>query len=188
LIPPFTTAGLLPPFVGTDPTDILGVSPYATDPLELVQQLGTSPERQNLLRGLLSWRAALLGVDIKGFQWINGSFCEDIETTERRAPRDIDVITFVDPPQPLLANSQWTAFVNGRPDLFSPNEIKRLYGCHAFMVDLSSAVGSLIWQTTYWFGLFSHKRVTLDWKGVLEIPLPDNDAAAVALLNTSGTP
>ena len=54
----------------------------------------------------------------------------------------------------IQASGQWVPFVNSRPDLFDPNKIKRLHGCHAFMVDLSAMAGSLIWKTTYWFGLF----------------------------------
>jgi hypothetical protein len=45
-----------------------------------------------IIEGLLRLRATLrqAGLD-RGFQWVNGSFTEDVETEQRRAPNDIDV-------------------------------------------------------------------------------------------------
>jgi hypothetical protein len=34
----------------------------------------------------------------------------------------------------------------------------------------------------FWFGLFSHQRETALWKGIVQIELDADDAAAVALL------
>jgi hypothetical protein len=49
-------------------------------------------------------------------------------------------------------------------------------------MDASDPV-SLVNQTKYWFGLFSHKRNGV-WKGMLQVPLcpPAADAAIAALL------
>ena len=44
----------------------------------------------------------------------------------------------------------------------------------------------LINETIYWYSLFSHKRVTHEWKGFLRIPLdPVDDTAAMTALTGS---
>src|SRR5690606_22603416 len=54
-----------------------------------------SKTRQTILKGLLDYRKALYEAKIvNGFQWVDGSFMEDVETLENRAPNDLDVVTF----------------------------------------------------------------------------------------------
>src|SRR5947209_8232524 len=97
-IPPWTTAGVLPPVEAEAPTS-QNRSPYPVSLVEVVTRFGTSPERRRILDGLIRLRAALHGAGlVHGFQWLNGSFVEDVERVEFRVPRDIDVVTFVDPP------------------------------------------------------------------------------------------
>jgi hypothetical protein len=47
---------------------------------------------------------------------------------------------------------------------------------------------NIVAQARYWYGLFSHRRVTGEWKGMLEVPLQVTtaDAAAEALLAPGG--
>ena len=46
------------------------------------------------MAGFLSFRDALQATGlVKGFQWINGSFLENVEEVEERNPRDIDVVS-----------------------------------------------------------------------------------------------
>ena len=45
-------------------------------------------------------------------------------------------------------------------------------------------------QTRYWFGLFSHRRATQQWKGMLELPLGSlaEDHEAANLLRSHDDP
>jgi hypothetical protein len=63
---------------------------------EVVSALGTSPERSNLLVGLIKYRELLGSFGyIHGVQFVDGSFVEDVETRESRSPGDIDVFSFL---------------------------------------------------------------------------------------------
>jgi hypothetical protein len=65
---------------------------------EVVLRYGVTAERAAILTGLLDYRAALRNVGIMdGFQWLDGSFVEDVEAIRSRPPSDIDVVTFAHP-------------------------------------------------------------------------------------------
>lgn len=94
-IPQWNTLGLLPPIDPVNPTSAER-SPYPVALLDVILRFATSPERCKVLKGFLDYRAALHGMGlVNGFQWLDGSFTEQVETLERRSPRDIDVVTFV---------------------------------------------------------------------------------------------
>ena len=59
---------------------------------------------------------------------------------------------------------------------------KEKYGCDAYMVPLDRSPMNLVNNTTYYFGLFSHRRSDQVWKGLLQIPLESDDALARDLL------
>lgn len=133
------------------------------------------------MRGLLEFRAALHALDlVGGFQWIDGSFLEDIETVERRQPRDIDLVTFFRLPE---GRSQ-TSLEEASAELFDPQAVGRRYGVHAYFVQLSEAEPELLVdQGTYWNSLWSHRR-SGQWKGYLQVDLaPAGDREAVANLD-----
>lgn len=94
-LPHWSNAGVLPPVrpnhLGYSPDR----SPYAVSLLTLVERFSTTPERIKILQGFLQFRAFLheLGVT-SGFQWLDGSFMEQVELLESRSPNDIDVVTF----------------------------------------------------------------------------------------------
>jgi hypothetical protein len=94
VIPAYNHSHVLPPFVGVDPTVRQGVSPYETTLSDLVDRFSTSPERAAILWGLLDYRAILnpLGI-VSGYQWLSGSFTENIEALQARPPGDVDVVT-----------------------------------------------------------------------------------------------
>jgi hypothetical protein len=119
-----------------------------------------------------------------GFQWLNGSFVEDCETTRGRSPKDIDIITFATRPDGLQAEQEWAAFIHTRPDLFDPGVSKEEYGCDAYFVDLTSHPIQIVRSTHYWFGLFSHQRDTYLWKGLVEVPIDGDDSEIAEMLNT----
>lgn len=181
MIPPFGHSGALPPYLpGANPAaDPTCISPYETDLVEIVTRFGTSARRRELLQGLLRMRAQLASVGVvSGFQWIDGSFTEDIETTDGRDPGDIDVVTFAS----LPADSNKEVLLNSCGYLFNPDEAKSTYGCHAFFVDMSMSPELVHEHTCYWLSLFSHRRATHLWKGMLKIAVPSNDDEAKKLL------
>ena len=143
---------------------------------------GTDPRRE-IFRGLLAYRQALNGLGLTiGFQWLSGSFFEDIEGLESRPPRDVDVVTFCHRPPGAQTDADWDAFQVANAPLFDPPQIKAAFRCDAYFVDLDIVPWAVVLHTRYWFGLFAHRRGGL-WKGLLEIPLAvsndDNDAAAM---------
>lgn len=187
-IPPFTTSGVLPPYIGADPTVQANMSPYRISLVELVQRFAHSPERRVILTGYLAHRAYLIGLGVTGIQWLDGSFLEDVENLESRSPGDIDVISFiVRPPAYQNANhAAWNAYWMGHLPVFDAQQAKVSYRTDAYFVDVAFGPGFVIKQTAYWFGLFSHKRATGLWKGMLEVPLDSqqDDTAASQLLTT----
>jgi hypothetical protein len=163
------------------------MSPYRVTLADIVDRFATSPLRIEILTGLLRYRQALREVGISaGFQWIDGSFVEDVEARRGRPPADIDVVTFVAEAQSDIAN----ALVRGKHVLADRTHIKTRFKCDAFFVTLGSKATSLVSLTRYWFGLFSHQRDSKIWKGILEAPLDtlDDDRDARLALASKVTP
>ena len=93
-IPEWDDYGLIPSFEEAVPTSLYR-SPYTVSILHLVARFGNTEPRRRLLTGPLNFRAELNRADItQGFQWIDGSFVENVEVTRDRSPADIDVVTF----------------------------------------------------------------------------------------------
>ena len=190
-LPPFTITGLLPPYIGTDPAYQPYMAPYATTVDVVAGQLPQSPARAAILRGFLAFRRALSQAGLTdGFQWLNGSFMELIELREARDPNDLDVVTFFHRPAHLRNAPDWDDFVQSNLSLFQPGLNRNQYYCDAYFVDLDIDPIDLVAQTRYWYGLFSHRRVTGEWKGMIEVPLAltPADAAASALVSPGATP
>lgn len=132
-IPAFTTSGVLPPFVGDSPTEPAQMAPFAVAFSELANRFGATLHRWRLLQGLAAYRAALRATGIEaGFQWIDGSFLEDVETLRDRPPADIDLVTFAAPPPGTTAHD----FRDRYADLLDPRQTKERFGCDAYFVDL----------------------------------------------------
>ncbi len=177
-IPAFTIDGVLPPFVGSGPTDIASISPYTATAQEVVASLGSTEGRRTILRGWLRHRAAIraLGFD-RGFQWLDGSFVED------KDPRDLDVVSFVHYPLGMNQMQVATTMQSNRNE-FSPAGAKLAYRLDAYFVELDATPETIVLLTRYWSGLFSHRRGDFLWKGMVQIGLGDvgDDAAALAVL------
>ena len=152
--------------------------------LELCERFASSAKRRIILTGFLTFREQLFNLGLNGFQWLDGSFLEDIEAQASRDPADIDVVTFVAHPLDLSA---LVALRTSNPGLFDRNHTKATYHVDHFLVPMGSAPRSLIELTRYWYGLFSHRRDGV-WKGMLKVNLsdPNDDAAGSRLLG--GTP
>ena len=179
-IPDWTPHGVLPP-VGPDPISLDYRSPYQVSLVDFVMRFGNTPVRRNIASGFLSFRAALASVGlVNGFQWIDGSFLEHIEVTEKRAPRDIDVVTFFHLPEGHNQNTLLTR----SPLIRKPQDTIIQYNVHAYYVLLDAdEVTLLIEQAMYWNNLWSHRRDGR-WKGYVQIDLsPTDDATARANLD-----
>ena len=165
-IPDFDHNLVLPPHLG-DPVNPGHLSPYPCTAVDLCQRFGTTAERRAILGKFLDFRERLRGEGLtNGFQCLDGSFLEDVETKESRPPKDLDVVTVY-----------WgydRAFQAGLVARFrefaSPRLSKSAYGLdhYNFDADLDPAV--TLEQTRYWILLFSHNRQGV-WKGMLRIEL-----------------
>jgi hypothetical protein len=185
MIPDFNHSHVLPPFLGGDPTVSARGSPYAVSMLELVQRFASSAIRRRLLDGLVRYRADLAQLGfVRGFQWVDGSFSEDIETQQQRSPNDIDLVTFAYAPAGL-SNVEVAQLLDANAGLFVAAKTKNKYGCDAYIVPLGKSAENLVKRTAYYFSLFSHRRGDHVWKGLIQIPLESDDALARALLNNA---
>lgn len=176
-IPQWDRQGLLPP---VDPVDPISPdrSPYQASLLDMVLRFATTPERCVVLRGFLAYRAALHRVGlVDGFQWINGSFTEHVETIEHRAPKDIDVVTF------FKAHADFMP-TDDQMHLLDPHVAKTRFLVDGYFVELDhESPESLVEHSIYWYGLWSHRR-NMVWKGYLQIDLcPGQDRDAQDHLN-----
>lgn len=178
-IPNWTASGVLPPVNPSSPASI-DRSPYAVSLTDLVLRFNTSSDRASILTGLLDYREALHAIGlVQGFQWLDGSFLENVEATESRAPRDIDVVTFFQMP----AGQTQASLLSQSRSLFMPQETKSRYHVDAYFVQLDGgAPEPLVSSATYWYSMWSHQR-SGNWKGYLRIDLsPSDDQAARANL------
>jgi hypothetical protein len=183
-IPDWTAAGILPPIHPGASGNSPDRSPYSVDLPSLVDRFSTSPERRNILDGLLRFRAAFHQAGIvSGFQWLDGSFLEDVETSESRPPRDMDVVTFFY----LPAGHDQRSLVQQYTALFDRQQVKITYSMDIYSVVLGAPTDqSQVSQEAYWYSMWSHRRDGL-WKGFVQIDLnPEQDDAARALLNLDG--
>ncbi len=148
---------------------------------EIVDRFATTDERAEILEGLLDYREELRNHGlINGFQWIAGSFCENVEIIRGRAPGDVDIVTFAHRNTNDVGG--WIDFFMSNPQIFDPTHAKITFKTDAYFVDLDIDQALIVDSTTYWAGLFSHQRNSHLWKGMLRIPLASDDAAARAML------
>jgi hypothetical protein len=189
VIPDYNISGVLPPFDPANyPKMLDSVSPYRVSILEFVQKFSKTDDRKKILLGFLEYRANLrnLGI-IEGFNWVDGSFLEDIEKTDKRSPRDLDLVTIFIRPNTLVDDTIWKDFsITNKDNLFG-TEVKRKYSCDAYFIDLFNDTYYIIRQITYFYGLFSHQRDSMLWKGILEIAMNDDDAKAKEFLMRGGS-
>lgn len=179
-IPEWNTRGVLPPCKVNAPTSAER-SPYCVRLLDLVLHFAASPARREILLGYLEFRRRLHEIDlVSGFQWLNGSFAEDIERLEERPPRDIDVVTFYRTPE---GQTQESLFQTS-PALFTPSRIKQEFHVDGYFQELGvDDPEYLVERSTYWSSVWSHRRGGL-WKGFLQVDLsPNGDEEAWANLN-----
>ncbi len=126
---------------------------------------------------------------VDGEQFIDGSFVENVELREGRDPGDIDVLSLVVRPRqyqqdPILWQSvghpQWLGEIVNQP----LNKLRYRLDTYAIAVDQGGPL-SLVNATIYWYSLFSHKKVTQEWKGFVRVPLnaADDQTALAAIVS-----
>lgn len=192
-IPGWNSSGVLPPINERDPIASEGRSPYNSSLVGLVERFGTSPRRIAILRGFLSYRSQLHAVGlIDGFQWLDGSFCEDVETLRGKDPDDIDVMTFYClPKREMPEGDVVNAILVANPSLFDHDLVKGNFLVDFYMESLEQPATILVEKVVYWHGLFSHWNIDKmknvahrTWKGLVRVDLsPLDDSDAIDLLD-----
>lgn len=180
-IPNFDHNHVIPPFVGT-PTNPNDVSPYNCSIVEFCNHFATSPQRVDILKKFLQFRHKLNQFGItNGFQWLDGSFSENIEVSQQRPPEDLDLVTFYGG----LTHQQFTDIQQNFIEFISPLSAKQNFKLDHYAVDFCFDPYVTVESTRYWIQLFSHNRQKI-WKGILKIELntPIEDRYAENYLNS----
>lgn len=184
-IPAWNAQGVIPPIDVADPTSA-SRSPYMVRLSDLVQRFGVTAERLTILQGLLLYRDALHAVGLtQGFQWLDGSFLEDVEMLEGRPPNDIDIVTFFRLPSGVTEMS----ILQRSSELFPMSgsdrqTMKQRFHVDAYYENLGALSEGIVERTTYWYSMWSHRRSGI-WKGYLQIDLAsDEDAGALKVLSS----
>lgn len=174
--------GLLPAILPAAMGTGIERSPYVMKLSQLINRFGTSPERLNILKGFLDYRKELHSVGLtKGFQWLNGSFVENIEAIESRSPNDIDVVTFPF----LIEDESQTSVYSRKQILFDKAQNKKKYKVDSYYVFFDLKVNlHFIEKVAYWYSMWSHTRKGV-WKGFVQLDLdPTEDAEALSMVNS----
>ena len=173
-IPDWDSSAVIPAIDFSNPASPFR-SPYEASTLSIVERFGQTSIRRRLLTGLLDYRVEMHNAGlVRGFQWLDGSFAENVEVNKGREPRDIDLVTFFCIPDGHTQQSLLNTF----PNLFNKTKIKKQHGVDAFFVSLSQAnPESIVRRSSYWHGLFSHRRDDFRWKGYVQIDLAANHDA-----------
>ncbi len=181
MIPAWNSAGVLPAIRPSQQGHSPDRSPYSVPLSDVIYQFATSPERILILKGLLDYRAALhkLGLT-SGFQWLDGSFMENIETLEMRPPNDMDAVTYFY----LPSGETQSSFAEKAGNLLSSNFVKTTYSVDAYPHVLGEPNDALqIRLISYWYSMWSHRRDGL-WKGFIQVDLdPQEDVSARLVLS-----
>ncbi len=177
MIPPWNHQHVLP--LVLSPSESLrrdNRAPYRATVLELIDRFAINAERMRILEGFLQYRSALRDKGIHGgFQWIGGSFVEDVEQIELRTPNDIDVVSFF---YPIDLNPN--IYVN----LFDVKNTKANFHVDASGIRLGRPLTpEIVSLVGYWYGMWAHRRDGSP-KGFVEVDLtPDLDSTASEELN-----
>jgi len=166
------------------------MSPFPATVVETAQRFCGSPARVTIFRGFLEYRRTLASLGfVLGFQWLSGSFIEDIEQLEGRNPKDVDIVSFCVAPAHCQTADDIKAIVTANPEVFQPANAKTRFHCDPYFVNLQLHPVNTVHQARYWFGLFSHRRGGL-WKGLLQVPLAvsQDDADAETYLSGLSNP
>ena len=166
----WNASGLLPPIAPGEHPAGWNRSPYLTTLAEVADFFVTTNARLNIFRGFVNYRKALHDIGIcKGFQWLNGSFVEQVEMTRHKPPNDSDVVTFAYLPQDCKNQSD---LYNKNPNLFDRAIAKAKFQVDGYMMVLGDLMtAEAVRRIAYWYSLWSHQRDTYAWKGFIQLDL-----------------
>lgn len=179
--PLWNEMGIISPIDENNPTSFAR-SPYEVDIVSFIRMFAITPTRNKILRGFLNFRLALSQSGlIDGFQWVDGSFTENIELIENRAPNDVDVVTFFS----FQAGDDDGKVIDRNQNLFNQEFVKETYLVDSYFQGLHASGARLVSSTVYWYSMWAHKR-DLSWKGFIQIPLsPQLDSIAMTILEAA---
>ena len=180
MIPGWNISDVLPPIRPGERGSSPDRSPYRVSLSQVVERFATSPKRINILEGLLEYRRALHSLNIlTGFQWLDGSFMENVETLESRPPNDVDAVLFCYLPD----GTDQQKLVTDHPELFYPAQAKSRFNVDAYICILGEPTSDYhVERIAYWYSMWSHRRGGL-WKGFIQVALSasEDDEAAILL-------
>jgi len=180
-IPDFDHNNVIPPYIGS-PTRINCSSPYKCNILEMCQRFANTTTRVELLESLIMFRLKISQLMIPiGFQWIDGSFVEDIETLENRDPNDIDVVSFIGYDKHTNVKDLKTQISQNFPEFLDSQLSKRSFSIDHYVVELNTHPLNLVDNVKYWIQLFTHNRNQV-WKGIIQIDLNTDSLDQQALV------
>ncbi len=164
ILPAWDASGMLPPIMPGVSDGSPARSPYSIDVCRFVERFATTPERKDILQGFLQYRSLLYEQAItEGFQWVDGSFLENIEVLEQRNPQDVDVVTFFR----LPAGKSQADLI----DVLDSVVVKKQYHVDGYYVELGKPMDAWnVKHISYWYSMWSHRRDSR-WKGFVQIPL-----------------
>jgi len=88
-IPDFDHNNVLPPHL-SNPASRADLSPYPCTVEELCHKFSTSKRRIRILKNLIAFRERMTQFGIvNGFQWLDGSFLENVEVSQGREHQEI---------------------------------------------------------------------------------------------------
>lgn len=168
LIPDWNEKGLISPVQEGAPGHSSKRSPYSVDLVSFVNRFAISEERCRIVEGFLKYRKALHNIGmIKGFQWLDGSFLENIEQNENRAPKDIDIVTFFEIP----SDANQKKLASSHPDIFISSKAKEKYFVDTYFFEIGKPITAIdVKLISYWYSMWSHRRDDV-WKGFIQIDL-----------------
>ena len=176
-IPDWNANGVLPPVAVGVSGNSRNRSPYIVYLTEFVEHFAYSVERIAILEGFLRFREELhkKGLD-SGFQWLDGSFLENIEVLENRPPEDLDVVTFF---AELTTEKQLLLINNFDADYWGKERGIDSYFAQTDHADYVKNAHII----SYWYSMWSHRRDGL-WKGFVQVDLDSTyDTEAKSILN-----
>lgn len=175
MIPDFSVIGLLPPYIGEDPTSSAYMLPYKTSLQEISNRFGQSDRRKMIFEGLMNYNSRLKDLGFgSGYQLICGSFTEDCEKNRGKDQEDVDVVTLASLPDYCLSENDIDILYANNADVFDHDTCKEVHYVDAYIVNSSVPQSLIMFNYLFWGNLFTHTRDKA-WKGILCVKFNGKD-------------